>query len=217
MVEIDINLGGETSDETSDEVVEIELNVDAEKGDDPEPIRFTGIISTQADLQPNQWMGAMDGRLVEPFAAPPQPVHVRSDAIGLDADITVREIINGEMQTPVDENEVSWYKETGSPGVRGTNMVLAGHLNWYTTPYAVFHNIEEFRKGDRIVITGEGGFEYIYEVRWVKLFDDSDADMDALVGPTTKASLTLVTCGGEWDTDAGQYGKRTVVRAQLVT
>jgi LPXTG-site transpeptidase (sortase) family protein len=212
-IDVEIDLDNNTPNDLNDDVVEIDLDL-------PEPVEpatFTGVIPASVDLQPNQWMGAMDGRLVEPFATPLRPARVRSDVIGLDADITVREIINGEMQTPADEHEVTWYKETGSPGLRGTNVVLAGHLNWYTTPYAVFHNIDELQEGDLIVVTGEDGFEYTYQVRWVKLFDEANADMDALVGPTEKSSLTLITCGGEWGADAGQYGKRTVVRAQIVS
>lgn len=190
--------------------------VESDAADRTNAITRSGIVSTAADLQPNQWMGAMDGRLVEPFAAALQPARVRSEAIGLDAEITVREIVNSEMQTPKDEFEVSWYKETGSPGKKGTNIVLAGHLNWYTTPEAVFHNIDEFEKGDLIVVTGEDGFDYTYEVKWVKLIETGDADMEKLVGPTKRASLTLITCGGEWDSAAGQYAQRTVVRAELV-
>jgi LPXTG-site transpeptidase (sortase) family protein len=212
-MDIEVELDNDTPDDPSDDVVEVTFN----RQEPVQPVTFSGIIPAAADLQPNQWMGAMDGRLVEPFATPLRPTHVQSDAIGLDAEITVREIVNGEMQTPADETEVTWYKETGSPGVRGTNVVLAGHLNWYNTPYAVFHNIDELKEGDLIVVTGEDGFEYTYQVRWVKLFDDANADMEALVGPTEKSSLTLITCGGEWDADAGQYGKRTVVRAQIVS
>ena len=212
-IEVEVELDNNTPNDSNDDVVEVDLDL-------PEPVEpatFTGVIPASVDLQPNQWMGAMDGRLVEPFATPLRPARVRSDVIDLDADITVREIVNGEMQTPADEHEVTWYKETGSPGLRGTNVVLAGHLNWYTTPYAVFHNIDKLQEGDLIIVTGEDGFEYTYQVRWVKLFDEANADMDALVGPTDKSSLTLITCGGEWDADAGQYGKRTVVRAQIVS
>ena len=211
--DVEVDLNSNTPNDSNDDVVEVDL-----AGQEPSALTtFNGVMPAGADLQPNQWMGAMDGRLVEPFAIPLRPTRVRSDVIGLDAEITVREIVNGEMQTPADEHEVTWYKETGSPGVRGTNVVLAGHLNWYTTPYAVFHNIDELQEGDLIVVTGEDGFEYTYQVRWVKLFDEANADMEALVGPTTKSSLTLITCGGEWDANAGQYGKRMVVRAQIVS
>jgi LPXTG-site transpeptidase (sortase) family protein len=163
----------------------------------------------------NQWTGAMDSRLVAPFITLPQPLEIRSEAIDLDAEITVREIIGGEMQTPADEFEVSWYKETGRPGEKQTNMVFAGHLNWYTTPEAVFHNIDELEEGDEIVVTAEDGAEYAYVVKWVKLVETANADMEEIVGPTKKASLTLITCGGEWDPNISQYKQRTVVRAEI--
>ena len=206
------------ADEENDRLDLDESADDGDEADDGEETRalaIEGIIPAKADLQWNQWTGAMDSRLAAPFIVLPQPRTISADAIDLDADITVREIINGEMQTPKDELEVSWYKETGSPGEKKTNMVFAGHLNWYNTPEAVFHNIDELAEGDEIVVTAEDGSEYTYVVKWVELIETADADMDEIVGPTKKTSLTLITCGGEWDSAAGQYKQRTVVRAEL--
>ncbi len=179
------------------------------------PLKLTGIMPAKADIAPHQWAGVFDSRLIAPFMVAPKPERLSSDAIGLNAPITPREIVGGQMQTPKDEFEVSWYKETASPGQDG-NMVFAGHLNWYGVPQAVFYNINSFTKGDEIVVTGEDGVDYTYKVKWVKLIETADADLDELVGETKKPSLTLITCGGEWDAAAGQYKQRTVVRAELV-
>lgn len=202
-------------DESADEDDYEEADDESDGAEESTTLAIEGIISTKVDLQWNQWTGAMDSRLVAPFLVLPRPLNINSDAIDLNADITVREIINGEMQTPKDELEVSWYKETGSPGEPETNMVFAGHLNWYNTPEAVFHNIDELEEDDEIVVTAEDGTEYTYVVKWVELIETADADMEAIVGPTEEPSLTLITCGGEWDSAAGQYKQRTVVRAEL--
>ncbi|MCC6792869.1 MAG: class F sortase [Thermomicrobiales bacterium] len=216
------------SEDADDDVADDDLDLDENDGDD-EPaderddesadesstLAIEGIISTRVDLNWNQWSGAMDSRLVAPFITLPRPVELSSDAIDLDATVTVREIVNGEMQTPKDEFEVSWYKETGVPGEKKTNMVFAGHLNWYNTPEAIFHNIDELEEGDEIVVTAEDGNEYTYVVKWVELVETANADMEEIVGPTKKTSLTLITCGGEWDPTVSQYKQRTVVRAEL--
>ncbi len=188
---------------------------DEQESDQGDQIFLTGIVSSKIDLNPNQWMGALDERLVKPFAVAPRPVRLSSDAIDLDAEITPREIVNGEMQTPKDEFEVTWYKDTANPGEK-SNMVFAGHLNWYGVPKAVFHNINELEKGDEIVVKGENGVDYIYRVKWVQLVPTATADLEEIVGPTKKASLTLITCGGEWDPTVSLYKDRTVVRAELV-
>jgi sortase A len=204
----DANADDKTKDDDEDK--------DDEKGDERgEQIFVTGIVPAKVDLAPEQWAGALDERLLLPFVAPVQPVHISSSAIDLDADTTAREIVNGEMQTPKDEFEVTWYKDTANPGEKG-NMVFAGHLNWYGVPQAVFYNINQFKKGDKITVKGEDGADYIYKVKWVKLVATADPDLDDIVGPTKKASLTLITCGGEWDPTVSLYTDRTVVRAEFV-
>lgn len=214
--EDDMTFGEEDADEEGDADSEEDAAEYEEENGERSFVRFSGISRSSANLEPNQWMGVMDGRLVEPFAVTPAPYRLAIDEIGVSAEITKREIVNGEMQTPADEHEVTWYKETAKPGQKG-NMVFSGHLNWYGVPEAVFYRINELEKGDLITVTGEDGQEYTYKVKWVKLVDIENADLDELVGETKKASLTLITCGGQWEADLGQYGHRTVVRAELVT
>ena len=207
----------EDSSEPADEKDDPESSGSSSDGDDSStrPLKLTEIISSKVDIAPSQWAGVFDSRLIAPFMVAPKPERLSSEAISLNAPVTPREIVGGQMQTPKDEFEVSWYKETASPGQDG-NMVFAGHLNWYGVPQAIFYNINAFSKGDEIVVTGEDGVDYTYKVKWVKLIETADADLDELVGETKKPSLTLITCGGEWDPAAAQYKQRTVVRAELV-
>ncbi|GIW03884.1 MAG: hypothetical protein KatS3mg059_0504 [Thermomicrobiales bacterium] len=71
-------------------------------------------------------------------------------------------------------------------------------------------------KGDRIEITGEDGQTYVYEVDWVRNYDNANAPIQEIVGPTDNESLTLITCGGPFDYVNGVYLQRTVVRAHRV-
>jgi sortase (surface protein transpeptidase) len=66
-------------------------------------------------------------------------------------------------------------------------------------------------------VTGANGLVYRYKVQWVKQVDVAGADVANLVGETKQPSLTLITCGGEWDGAAQEYNQRTVLRAVLVT
>lgn len=207
--------GAEDADVATDDAeVPADRDTDVPAAGRTEVLKTPGIISPEVDLQPSQWTGALDGRLVEPFAVPARPVRISSDAIGLDAEVTPREIVGGEMQTPKDEFEVSWYKETAAPGERG-NAVFAGHLNWYGVPQAVFYGIDQLQKGDRITVTDDEGNAFVYVVKWVKLVDVAGADVDGVVGATERPSLTLITCGGDWNPAASEYDQRTVVRAVL--
>ncbi|MGH2550601.1 MAG: class F sortase, partial [Thermomicrobiales bacterium] len=92
------------------------------------------------------------------------------------------------------------------------NVVLAGHLNYWGIPQAVFFAIDTLQEGDVISVTGEDGELYQYEVQWVQQLD-AFASPDEAVAPTDEESLTLITCGGEWNAAASEYDHRTVVRA----
>jgi LPXTG-site transpeptidase (sortase) family protein len=139
------------------------------------------------------------------------PASIVVETIDVDAEIEILETVNGTMQAPSDENIVSWYKETARLGEDG-NVVLAGHLNYWGVPQAVFFAIDTLQEGDVISVTGEDGEVYEYEVQWVQQLD-AFASPDEAVAPTGEESLTLITCGGEWNAAASEYDHRTVVRA----
>jgi sortase (surface protein transpeptidase) len=170
---------------------------------------------TQEPLLPNQWMGVFDERLLLDYVKGVKPAGIKIDAINVNANIEMLEILNGEMQPPTNENDVGWYKESGRLGVPG-NVMFAGHVNWYNTPVAVFGHIGELQKGDKIEVTGTDGETFFYQVKWVKNFPAFEEPPKQVVGGTSKKVLTLITCGGEWDPTVGLYNERTVVRAEIV-
>lgn len=145
----------------------------------------------------------------------PRPVSITIQKIGVDATIETIEIVDGVMQDPTGPWVVSWYKETARLGEVG-NVVMAGHLDYWDVGPAVFYNIAQLTKGDRIEITGEDGQTYVYEVDWVRNYDNANAPIQEIVGPTDNESLTLITCGGPFDYVNGVYLQRTVVRAHRV-
>lgn len=145
----------------------------------------------------------------------PRPVSIAINKIGVNATIETIEIVDGVMQDPTGPWVVSWYKETARLGETG-NIVMAGHLDYWDVGPAVFYNIAQLTKGDRIEITGEDGQTYVYEVDWVRNYDNANAPIQEIVGPTDNESLTLITCGGPFDYVNGVYLQRTVVRAHRV-
>ncbi|MCC6791998.1 MAG: class F sortase, partial [Thermomicrobiales bacterium] len=55
-----------------------------------------------------------------------------------------------------------------------------------------------------------------YRVVWSEPIDADTSELSEIVGPTDGSTLTLITCGGEWDPSEAKYNQRTVVRAELV-
>ncbi len=177
------------------------------------------IVSTKRGEMPTIG-GQRPGPLgVDPAAAQPQgvlPVSIEITKINVVAQIETIEIVNGTMQDPTGPLVVSWYKQTASLGEVG-NVVMAGHLDYWDVGPAVFYNIGQLQKGDRIEITGDDGQTYVYEVDWVKLYDAANAPIEDITGPTDAEDLTLITCGGPFDYQNGVYLQRTVVRSHRVT
>jgi LPXTG-site transpeptidase (sortase) family protein len=144
-----------------------------------------------------------------------RPVAIRIEKANVDAQVEQQEIINGVMQDPSGPFVVSWYKETGRLG-EDNNIVMAGHLDYWDVGAAVFYEVGKLKEGDVIEITGEDGQVYRYAVQWVKSYKVAELGAKAvqeIVGKTKKESVTLITCGGPFDYEKGEYLERIVVRA----
>jgi hypothetical protein len=143
------------------------------------------------------------------------PVSISIEAAAVDAIIETREIVDGIMQDPTGPWVVAWYKETGRLGVPDENVVVAAHVDYWDVGPAVFFNIRNLTEGDVVDMTGDDGSVYRYEVEWLELFDAENAPIQEIVGPTDATSLTMITCGGEFNYQTGQYISRTVVRCNF--
>lgn len=143
------------------------------------------------------------------------PATLRIDAIGVDAPVEVLEVVGGVMQQPTDEVHVAWYKESARLGEIG-NLWLAGHLNWWTTPIAVFTDLGLLREGDAVVLLDADGTTYAYAVEWVRQESNLEPPRAEALGMTDQPAVTLITCSGEWNTQISEYDARTVVRAVAV-
>lgn len=153
-----------------------------------------------------------------------EPTALRVEKAGIDSAIEPLQILDGVMQNPSGPFVVGWYQETAKPGGAG-NSVMAGHVDYWNVGEAVFWELppprEVLVEGDPIVVIGADGSEYTYAVEWQKMYGLDDLTVETIngeiVGPTDSPSLTLITCGGDFDPVSGQYLSRYVVRATLVS
>lgn len=162
-----------------------------------------------------------------------EPIWIMIPAIEIEAEIEEIAIKDGVMGEPEDPWAVGWYPTLGFlPDDR--QMVMAGHVDWWGYGPTVFADLEDLRKRDTIVVGGENGWSYVYEVTetWVvdesstredlwrvfhpvedeakKLAAKGESDADA----EDKDYLTLITCAGDFDGE--EYEARLIVRAELV-
>jgi LPXTG-site transpeptidase (sortase) family protein len=145
----------------------------------------------------------------------PMPISITIPQADVDAPVELTEIIGGVMQNPSGPFVVAWYRESGRPG-ENDNMVMSGHLDYWNVGEAVFFNVGALKQGDAIDVLGDDGLTYRYAVEWVRDFETDGLGQEGIqliVGKTAEERLTLITCGGEFDYNTGQYKERTVVRA----
>jgi len=164
------------------------------------------------------------------------PIWIMIPAIQIEAGIEEVAIDEGEMDEPEDPWAVGWYPDLGF--LRDDRqMVMAGHVDWWGYGPTVFADLEDLEKEDQIVVGGEDGWTYIYEVTesWVVDEDSEPGDVwrvfhpaeeeakkeatavangATVDDPEDKDYLTLITCSGDFD--GVGYAARLVVRAELV-
>ena len=149
-----------------------------------------------------------------------RPVAIRIEKAGVDAQIEILQIIDGVMQNPTGPWVVGWYEQTGGLG-QLTNIAYAGHVDYWDVGPAVFYSITngDVAEGDQIAGVGEDGATFLYEVKLretVEVGALTPEKIGEIVGPTKRESLTLITCGGEFDYASGEYLSRTWVRAERI-
>jgi sortase (surface protein transpeptidase) len=143
----------------------------------------------------------------------PLPARLTIASIGVDAPIEAVGLEpSGIMASPTQGHVVGWYELGPRPG-EFSNAILAGHVDLNKQP-GVFLRLPELQSGAVIDVDTGLGIAYRYLVEDVRTYRAADAPIAEVFGPTEKPTLTLITCGGEFDQSQRAYVDRIVVRAR---
>jgi LPXTG-site transpeptidase (sortase) family protein len=140
------------------------------------------------------------------------PVEIMIPAISVDAKIEQVAVVDGVMGTPEDAWNVGWYPQISWPGTF-TNVVMAGHRDWWGIGPTVFYNLPDLTNGEMIYLLGADGKGATYRVTDAYSVG-SDTNAGDVVGDTGADILTLITCDGSFD--GAEYNSRQIVRAQRI-
>jgi LPXTG-site transpeptidase (sortase) family protein len=155
-----------------------------------------------------------------PAVASAEPVPVRgSTPLAIDiprigthaAVVQVGQDDAGLMQAPTDPDAVGWYAPGVGVGAPG-NALLDGHVDWGGR-LRVFGLLKQLEPGDTIQITDAAGNVLSYSVAWTRLYAADAAPLDQIFEQTSDEQVTLITCGGAFDSSIRMYVSRWVVRA----
>ncbi|MFV2114475.1 class F sortase [Micromonospora sp. LOL_025] len=165
--------------------------------------------------------GAADAPVPTRSALPPlhraEPVDVRIPAIGVRARIVpVGADADGHLEVPpLDRPTLAgWYRHGVSPGETG-NAVIVGHVDSAAGP-AVFFDLGRLRPGDTVRITRADASVATFAVDAVGSYPKDRFPTDLVYGPSDATGLRLITCGGRFDRDSGNYVDNVVVLATRV-
>jgi LPXTG-site transpeptidase (sortase) family protein len=153
---------------------------------------------------------------------------------GIEAPLTYRKVPpSGVMPNPEGPDDVAYYDFSdfehygGAPGLGG-NSIFAGHVDSGSKPCqngtvpppceAVLWDLNLLEPGDIIEIHANGDI-FKYEVMTNQPVSASlnDGTWDQIVSSTEEETLTIITCGGDFNRETHEYNNRQVVTATRVT
>jgi LPXTG-site transpeptidase (sortase) family protein len=140
------------------------------------------------------------------------PTRIMIPKLRVDSVIESVKVEKGVMGTPKNAWNVGWYPSMASPG-EYTNVVMAGHRDWFGIGPVVFWNLNKLVPGDKIYVMGPdgAGATYVVNSGWLV---DAGIDARELISDTGYEALTLITCGGTWN--GKEYSSRYVIRAERI-
>ena len=142
------------------------------------------------------------------------PVRVRVPAIGVDSELLRLGTDGTGVLVPADVFvRAGWFADGAVPGDVGP-AVVAGHVDSVDGP-AVFSRLGELGPGAEVLVDREDGTTARFAVTGVGRYPKRDFPTESVYGPTPRAELRLVTCGGEFDRAARSYLDNVVVTAVL--
>lgn len=138
------------------------------------------------------------------------PTAIELPSLGVSAPIVpVGMESDGAMGTPGNARDVAWWD-----GVRvgEANALLAGHKD-YKRSRGSFYRLGELKAGDPVIVSSPEGTLTFY-IEWVQQLG-KDIDATQILGDQGKPVLTLITCGGAFNSRTRHYQERVVARAVL--
>ncbi|MGH1492829.1 MAG: class F sortase [Acidimicrobiales bacterium] len=139
------------------------------------------------------------------------PITVRIGDLGLQAPIiSVGVDENNQFAVPAADT-VGWYQYSATPGSAGS-AVLAAHVD-YGGRAGAFFNLAQLELGETLEVEMADGSVLRYRVVDNQSYDKTELPAVELFRKDGDPVLTLITCGGTFDSDRNSYRDNVVVTA----
>ncbi|MBB2909482.1 LPXTG-site transpeptidase (sortase) family protein [Streptosporangium becharense] len=141
------------------------------------------------------------------------PERIDIPSLGIKAPLMKLGVTGGRIDLPPYEKPgtAGWVEDSVVPGDEGPAVIL-GHVDTKTAP-AVFYRLKEIKEGQAIKVVRSDGKVAHYRVDSVEQTSKTRFPADKVY---LEDGLRLITCGGEFDRDDGEYRDNFIVYATLV-
>jgi len=154
-----------------------------------------------------------DNRIV----APPAPTRVEVPDLGID--VTVQPVgldTQGRMGLYDDPAIAAWYQWGPAPTSPAGSTVIAAHVDSLEYDLLPFARLRDASVGMQVFVTDAAGTRHAYTVQVLEVTNKADVDWRSAFDRSGDPRLTLVTCGGEFDSENRRYLSNLVVTATRV-
>lgn len=175
----------------------------------PSPTTTPAPATTSAGDNPGKGTAAD-----EPAMPTPAPIGLRIERLAVDAPVDAYGVNQrtGQMAVPDNVTDVGWYEFGPSPGEPGS-AVLAAHVDLAGSGPGVFFDLSTLTKDDEIVVLYADGTELPFRVVARTTYDKEELPLDVIFSRDGPPVLTLITCGGGFNSEIGRYDSNVVVYA----
>ena len=143
------------------------------------------------------------------------PTRLRIPAISVDAAVKPVGVDprSGDLAVPPRVDVVGWYRFGPGLGAESGSIVIAGHVDSAALGRGAYFRLRELGRGDTFEVAGSDGalrrFRVVAREEWAK----SAIALERYFDRAGQPRLTLITCGGPFDTRARAYRDNVVVTA----
>ena len=188
----------------------------------PEPSVGSSAVAALESATPTASSAPPTAAAVPEAKAPAEevaPARLEIPALKLDA--TVAEVgvdaETGEFDVPPSVDRVGWYRF--GPGMTATagSIVVAGHVDSADQGKGAFFRLSSLEPGDRMTLAGPDGTDRAFQVVARERYSKTRIPLDKYFARDGAPRLTLITCGGPFDSKTRHYRDNIVVTAEPVS
>ena len=184
------------------------------KPDKHQPVSFNSLPITYSTDTPDENKPANDYKW---SGKPEEPKYIRLSTIQTEGFIqTVGVDQHKQVAVPDNIHIAGWFKDSVRPGEQGLS-IIDGHVDG-RKERGIFKRLIELKQNDEFKVEMGNSRTKTFRVMKVVSVEVKDAaNVLFSQDPSIKNQLNLITCGGNFNQQSGQYNNRIIVISELVS